>query len=226
MPETARETTSLLPDMQPRTQVGRLDFSQTPFGQLPAEIRNHICELALFQGRIEVECRVKDGIPLRLKSRHIKHPLALAHTCRTLYQDTLKMFYASNHFVFSPPGTYEALKRRTTAARHIREMTIVTIMGYERMGQEGDWLSHTVHWMLARRHLHIVLEFRLDLSWLKQEVKTKVIRLDSRTLYQDLKATLLRFDEQDKLDGEFRLRDLFAGVAILLLHDSVARLAT
>lgn len=71
-------------------------MDNSPLGRLPAELRNHIWELALYQ---------RDGNFIELTSmkftrlfRSTRHPLGLLRACRATYIECRAMFYAINTF--------------------------------------------------------------------------------------------------------------------------------
>ena len=72
-------------------------MDQSPLGKLPAELRNRIYEFLLEDGhQYCITAHFNERGMAKLKASVAGHPLALARTCRTAYQEFTPLFYSSN----------------------------------------------------------------------------------------------------------------------------------
>src|ERR1700761_5090246 len=76
------------------------NMDQSPFGKLPAELRNRVYEYLLDGGaRYHMKAHYSERGVAELKATLRGHPLALAQTCRTAREEYTPLFYSSNEFM-------------------------------------------------------------------------------------------------------------------------------
>ena len=75
-------------------------MDRSPFGRLPAELRNRIYEYLLEDGnQYCITTHFNERGVAKLKASLADQPLALARTCRTAHEEFTPLFYSSNAFM-------------------------------------------------------------------------------------------------------------------------------
>jgi hypothetical protein len=75
-------------------------MDQSPFGTLPAELRNRVYEYLLDGGtKYHMKSHFNERGVAELKASLRGHPLALAQTCRITHEEYTPLFYSSNEFM-------------------------------------------------------------------------------------------------------------------------------
>ncbi|KAK3639379.1 hypothetical protein LTR56_012547 [Elasticomyces elasticus] len=81
------------------------NMDNAPLSRIPAELRNRIYELVLFQPYpIFLTTRLKKNVTepyyICTPSLATQHPMALTNTCVAIYREAIKLFYAVNTFEY------------------------------------------------------------------------------------------------------------------------------
>lgn len=75
-------------------------MDQSPFGRLPAELRNHIYEYIIEDGtQYCITTHFNERGVEKLKASLADQPLALARTCRATHEEFTPLFYSTNTFM-------------------------------------------------------------------------------------------------------------------------------
>ncbi|KAK4963318.1 hypothetical protein LTR10_000946 [Elasticomyces elasticus] len=105
-------------------------MDESPLQEIPAELRNRIAELALYE---------PDGVEIKIASGRstCRNPPSLPSVCRQLREETYKMYFAVNEFTIYTDCLEIELKYGPIAARPRAELVAAVVKCLSSMGHEN-----------------------------------------------------------------------------------------
>lgn len=201
-------------------------MDDSPLKKVPAEIRNRIAELALFQ-EIEVKQQKDSTRFIRVGNSAQKHPFALAQACRQLHTETYKMFYSVADFIIHadvPTLSYVVedflASLKPEVAGEIKHVTVrcdqgdITSSGYvDRLARRRgartaleNSVGHALRQLqrpgMVRMYLKLWYSKKKDIGWLQERVEETVIELDSRYLQRSWDEAKAKDEELQNIPSD------------------------